>query len=61
MYLIICKNKYGLSVDNYSRYKSVAEEETEERNKHERFGNTYHVREFDLASIDLDKLMENKQ
>ena len=57
MFLIICKNKYGLSIMDFCHYQSVAEEEKDRLNSNRLKGESYHVRKFDLASIDLAELM----
>jgi hypothetical protein len=58
MYLVICKSKVtGLSIDAIGISKADMEATAEALNKDTRFG-TYHVRKFNLATIDLDKLME---
>lgn len=58
MYLVICKNKHGLSITASREARGEAEYLANVLNNKGSFGNTYHVRPFDLASIDLDRLME---
>ena len=60
MYIIICKNKWGLSISATSEYSTNAEA-IKDRMQRNRFkGDSFHVRKFDLGSINLGKLMEER-
>ena len=58
MYLVICKNKYGLSIADTSEYATEANAMKDRLQRNKMKGESYHVRKFDLASIDLARLME---
>jgi hypothetical protein len=58
MYLVICKNKHGLSVENLINGRIEANGFADLLNKVDQVGNTYHVRKFNLASINLEELMK---
>jgi len=63
MYLVICKNRHGLSIDSSTPSLQEANKLAEfanERKINIEMGLTFHVRPFDLASINLEKLMEQK-
>jgi len=58
VYLVICKNRHGLSITATRDAEGEAIHLANVLNNKGSFGNTYHVQPFDLASINLDKLME---
>jgi len=58
MYLVICKNRHGLSITATREAEGDAKHLANVLNNKGSFGNTYHVRKLDLASINLDELME---
>jgi len=58
MYLVICENKYGLSIESYNERLLEAKLICKRLNSLEIHGNKYHLRKFDLESIDLEKLIK---
>ena len=58
MYLVIAKNKHGLSIHSIHDTKTDANLEHGYLENGRGYGSTYHVRKFDLSQIDLDKLMK---
>jgi hypothetical protein len=57
MYLVIAKNKHGLSIDNPYPTEEKAQIRCQELNDNFNENFEFFVRKFDLASIDLEKLM----